>query len=289
MIKQDQLRRFLFEDLGIRGEWVSLASSWQAVKQHQTAEPDFAQAQLGQALAALVMLSATIKFNGSIILQAQGDGAIKTLVAQSTHDYKIRGLVRSHGQVMPESTNLFGKGYMAVTIKPESGEPYQGIVPIDNNDITGALEYYFAQSEQLPTRLWLHATDTQAVGLLLQQVPGQNQNPHDWERIEILADTLTANELLSLDCEDVLYRLFNEEKIRLFEPAPITFACTCSVDKISTTLRALGREELESILLERECIEVNCDFCNAQYRFDKIDVELLLSHDKTTSLSPTQH
>jgi molecular chaperone Hsp33 len=289
MIKEDILRRFLFEELGIRGEWVSLAASWQAAKQHQS-ESDTVQQQLGQALAAVVMLSATIKFNGSVILQAQGDGAIKTLVAQATHDRKIRGLARSRDQAQTDAlSSLFGQGYLALTLAPEDGEPYQGIVPLEGNNLATALENYFAQSEQLHTRLWLFATDHQAVGLLLQELPAQGHLQQDWERIEMLADTLTAKELLELDCEQILYRLFNEEKVRLYPPEPIAFACTCSREKINRTLRALGREELENILLERDLIEVGCDFCNAQYEFDKIDVEALLSCQKHPHPSATRH
>ncbi len=288
-MKQDILRRFVFEQLGIRGEWVNLSASWQTLKHYQP-EPEQIQQQLGQALAAVVMLSATIKFNGSIILQAHGNGAIKTLVAQATHERKIRGLVRSRTPAPTEpSANLFGEGYLALTVAPKEGEPYQGIVALQGNDMADVLENYFTQSEQLPTRVWLFATATQVAGLLLQELPNQKLDHEDWRRIGMLADTLTAKELLALDCEQMLYRLFNEEQVRLFEPEAVAFACSCSREKINTTLRALGREELESILLERQLIEVNCDFCNALYHFDKIDVEVLLSSDSTVHSSATQH
>ncbi len=288
-MKQDILRRFVFEELGIRGEWVNLSASWQALKHYQP-EPEPIQQQLGQALAAVVMLSATIKFNGSIILQTHGDGAIKTLVAQATHERNIRGLVRSRTPVpAAPSANLFGQGYLALTVAPEQGEPYQGIVALQGNDLASVLESYFTQSEQLPTRVWLFATATQVAGLLLQELPNQKHDHEDWQRIGMLADTLTAKELLALDCEQMLYRLFNEEQVRLFEPEAVAFACSCSREKINTTLRALGREELESILLERQLIEVNCDFCNALYHFDKIDVEVLLSSENPVQPSATQH
>jgi len=287
-MKQDILRRFVFEELGIRGEWVNLSASWQTLKHYQP-EPEQIQQQLGQALAAVVMLSATIKFNGSIILQAHGNGAIKTLVAQATHDRKIRGLVRSRTPAPEPSTNLFGEGYLALTVAPKDGEPYQGIVALQGNDLAGVLENYFTQSEQLPTRVWLFATATQVAGLLLQELPNQKLDHEDWRRIGMLADTLTAKELLALDCEQMLYRLFNEEQVRLFDAEAVAFACSCSREKINTTLRALGREELESILLERKLIEVNCDFCNAQYHFDKIDVEVLLASESPVHSSATQH
>ena len=192
MIEHDVLRRFLFEDLGVRGEWVKLTKSWQAAKQHQQA-PQVAQQQLGQALAAVVMLSATVKFKGSMILQAQADGDLRTLVAQSTHDRKIRGLIRSNDLVTPGSLEtLFGQGRLVLTIEPECAQPYQGIVPLQGRNLAAALQTYFEQSEQLKTRFWLFADETHVAGLLLQELPSQISNKSDWERIEILADTVTG-------------------------------------------------------------------------------------------------
>ena len=176
MIEHDVLRRFLFEDLGVRGEWVKLTTSWQAAKQHQQGPQD-AQQQLGQALAAVVMLSATVKFKGSMILQAQGDGDLRTLVAQSTHDRKIRGLIRSNDHVTPGSLEtLFGQGRLVLTIEPDDAQPYQGIVPLQGRNLAAALQTYFEQSEQLKTRLWLFANETHAAGLLLQELPSQSSN-----------------------------------------------------------------------------------------------------------------
>ena len=289
MTKQDFLRRFLFEELGVRGEWVKLETSWLAAKQHQQGS-EIVLEQLGQALAAVVMLSATVKFNGSMILQAQGDGDFRALVAQSTHDRKIRGLVRSNDTVSAGTLEtMFGHGRLVLTIEPDFADPYQGIVPLQGNNLAAALETYFAQSEQLKTRLWLFANETGAAGLLIQELPAQENYQADWERIEILANTVTGQELLELDCETLLYRLFNEEKVRLFDAEPVEFKCACSRPRIERTLRALGREELESILLERDKIEVGCEFCGAQYHFDKIDVQQLLSQEGVANESETRH
>jgi molecular chaperone Hsp33 len=289
MIEQDLLRRFLFEELGVRGEWVNLTASWQAAKQHQQGSA-VVQQLLGQALVAVVMLSATIKFKGSMILQAQGDGDISTLVAQSTEERKIRGLVRSRGDAAAGSLEaMFGQGRLVLTVDSGKAQPYQGVVPLQGDNLAAALESYFIQSEQLNTRLWLFANDTHAAGLLLQELPAQQGEEADWQRIEILANTITKAELLELDCESLLYRLFHEEKVRLFDAEPVEFECACSRQRIERTLRAMGREELESILEERDGVEVICEFCGERYHFDPIDVETFLSRETVVSDSATLH
>jgi molecular chaperone Hsp33 len=265
----------MFEELGIRGHWVRLTGSWQTARKRQVAPP-IAQVQLGQALSAVVLLASTIKFNGSLILQTQSAGAIKTLVAQATYNRQIRGLVRCQDAGADLSgKSLYGAGQLVLTISPDQGAPYQGIVPLHNENLADAIEYYFAQSEQLPTRLWLAADDNQAAGLMLQQMPGI-RDPLDWERLTILAATLTDAELLALDCEKLLYRLFHEETLRLYDPEDVRFGCSCSEKKIENTLRLLGRQELDAILAELGGVQVNCEFCNKTYSFDKVDIEGLL-------------
>ncbi len=293
MSEQDYTRRFFFEDLGIRGQWVRLTNSWQAAKQHQPYPADL-QAQLGQALSAVVLLASTIKFDGSLILQMQGTGIIKTLVAQATHNRLIRGLIRcedNFGSEITESSNqeLFGDGRLVLTINSSDTAAYQGIVPLHGDTLASAIETYFAQSEQLNTRLWLTADSSCAAGLLVQQLPSMDAKD-DWQRIESLANTLTSRELLDLGCETLLYRLFNEEKVRVFDAESVTFACSCSRSKIETTLRMLGRHEVESILAERGQIEVNCEFCNQHYLFDRIDAEnLLVNLNDFSEHSQTKH
>ncbi len=289
MKEQDCIRRFIFEQLGLRGEWVRLQKSWEETKQHQLlSEP--VQELLGQALTASVLLSETIKFEGALIVQAQGNGPINTLVTQSTHDRKIRGLVRCKNQVTKGNlSSLMGEGRLIITVEPEKGEPYQGIVPLEGNSLSDAINTYFLQSEQLQTRVWLFANETHAAGLLLQELPGQENYKADWERILALASTVTKDEMLQLKSEEILYRLFNEEKVRLFEPETIEFSCTCSRKKIEKTLLAMGRTELEEILKERELIEVDCEFCREHFCFDKIDVENLLTGKAMGNSSGLQH
>jgi molecular chaperone Hsp33 len=286
--QDDVLRRFLFEDLGVRGLWVRLSSSWQTAQQHQKTSADV-QLQLGQALTAVVLLSSTIKFKGSLILQVQGDGSIRTLVAQATHDRKIRGLVRGASDIKTDSLkSIFGEGRLVITVSSVTANPYQGVVPLVGKNLATALESYFLQSEQLNTRLWLFADSTRTTGILLQELPSELRQKADWEHIEMLANTITEQEVQDLDCEEVLYRLFNQEKIRLYDAENVEFSCSCSRLKIENTLRILGREELESVLNERSQIEVNCEFCNKHYRFDQVDVEQLLRTDLAEPADPDQ-
>lgn len=281
MNDKDCLRRFIFEQHNIRGEWVKLNQSLQQAKQHQVLVSQAVESQLGQALAAVALLSATIKFNGAMIMQLQGKGELTALVAQASNDQKIRGLVRSNDTVSATDLKaMIGEGgRMVLTIEVENGERYQGIVAIEANNLAGVVQDYFSQSEQLQTRLWLFADQHQAAGLLIQELPSDKaQDKLDWQRIEMLANTVTAAEMLDLDCETLLYRLFNEEKLRLYAPDPVKFHCGCSHSKISETLAALGRQELEDILSEHQHIKVDCQFCGAHYQFDKVDVESLLAN-----------
>ncbi|MCK5872189.1 MAG: Hsp33 family molecular chaperone HslO, partial [Methylococcales bacterium] len=239
MNESDCLRRFLFDDLGVRGEWVHLQKSFQASTQNQIIS-NSAALQLGQGLAAVVLLSATIKFKGSMILQAQGSGALKTLVAQATDKGEIRGLIREDRAITEGSLqDMMGAGRLVLTTQSDNGEPYQGVVSLEGNGLAAVIENYFEQSEQLPTRLWLFADDTQVAGLFLQKIPTKNKKSDatDWTRISALAQTITKNELLNLECETMLHRLFHEETVKIFEGESIVFKCQCSVEKIGETLQ----------------------------------------------------
>ncbi|QSA96233.1 Hsp33 family molecular chaperone HslO [Methylococcus sp. EFPC2] len=277
MSEQDSFRRFTFENIGVRGEWVHLDANWQSVLERHPYPPVVAK-QLGQALAAVVLLSATIKFEGSLILQVQGQGPLHTLVAQCTHERTIRGLAQWGAEVPDASlAEVFGPGRLVLTVKQEGAEPYQGIVGLEGDSLAHALQSYFSQSEQLATRLWLAADGKRVAGLFIQELPSQHGSRDDWNRIALLADTVSECELLQLPGEALLYRLFHEEEVRLYPPEPVAFRCGCSRDKISSVLRGLGREELEAILSEQGKIEVNCEFCNLHYLFDAVDVHALLA------------
>jgi molecular chaperone Hsp33 len=277
MSEYDSFQRFLFEDLGIRGELVRLDASWQAVRERR-AYPPAVEAQLGQALAAALLLSATIKFQGSLILQAQSRGPLQTLVAQATHRRTIRGLAHWQGHVAGRTLDeIYGGGRLVLTVQNESAEPYQGIVALEGANLAEAIQTYFSLSEQLATRLWLAADGQRAAGLFIQELPSHRRDPEDWERIGFLAETVTDAELLRLPSEQLLYRLFNEETVRLFEPEPVAFRCGCSRERIEGVLLTLGRVEIESIVHEQGSVDVDCEFCNRHYRFDRIDVGALFA------------
>jgi len=268
----DQLHRFIFEDLGIRGELVQLGSSWQAAQAIHPYPPVVA-AQLGQALAAVVLLSGTIKFSGSLIMQLQGPGPLRTLVAQATDRRTVRGMASWQGDVAAgDMAALFGEGRLVITAEAPGGERYQGIVAAEGENLAAALEQYFVQSEQLDTRLWLFVDERHAAGLFLQQLPGERGEEDAWERVTALADTVTADELLSLDARQLLHRLFHEETLRLFDPEPVAFRCGCSRERVAGMLRSLGQTAVDDIIEELGAVEVNCEFCNRQYRFDAVDV-----------------
>jgi len=268
----DQLHRFVFEGLGIRGELVQLGASWQAARDIHPYPPVVA-GQLGQALVAVALLSGTIKFSGSLIMQLQGPGPLRTLVAQATDRRTVRGMASWEGEVGEgDMAAIYGQGRLVITADAPSGERYQGIVAAEGENLAAALERYFVQSEQLDTRLWLFADEHHAAGLFLQRLPGKQGEADDWGRVTTLANTVTAEELLTLDVQQLLHRLFHEETLRLYDPEPVAFRCGCSRERVAGMLRSLGQTAVDEIVEELGAVEVNCEFCNRQYRFDAVDV-----------------
>jgi len=291
MGEQDTLRRFIFDELGIRGELVRLGASWQAVLERH-AYPDAVREQLGQALAAVVLLSATVKFDGALILQVQGEGPLHTLVAQATHRRTLRGLALWREGQPPAGTcleEIYGAARLVLTLQNEGAEPYQGIVGLEGRNLAEAVEHYFTRSEQLPTRLWLAADGEYAAGLFLQALPGAHVDDEGWARVCLLAGTVREKELLLLSGEQLLYRLFNEEAVRLFDPEPVSFRCSCSRERIAAVLRSMGPEELEAGLKQEDGLEVGCEFCNRHYRFDAVDMQALLAAATLHAVPRTRH
>lgn len=288
MPSNDLLHRFIFDDCDIRGETVTLGDSYREVLQHNPHAPSV-QSLLGEFLAAAALLSSTLKFEGMIILQARGNGAISTIMAECNHHNSLRGIVRMNpGVTLADDLSLagsmqqlLGEGVLVITIEPEKGERYQGIVPMESENLAGCLEHYFQQSEQLKTRLWFTANESHCSGFLLQALPKQlktnlEENEHHWETLCALAETVTAEELLTLEHPELLYRLFHEEALRLFEPSKLHFACSCSRERTASALLSLGKDEVEKILIEDGHIDVDCQFCNQHYHFDAEAIRELL-------------
>lgn len=274
-MQKDQLYRFLFEELGIRGELVYLDNSFQTALSNHDYPPVVAE-QLGQVLATSLLLSATLKFDGSLILQVQGSGPISLLVAHANDQQDVRGMAHWKGDVKKGALpDLFGDGRLVLTLKPTQGQAYQSIVALKGESLADAIETYFAQSEQLKTRLWFAVDNNKAVGLLLQELPAHAGKSADWERVEMLANTITDNELLGLSTEEIIYRLFHEESVTLYEPKPVQFHCECSREKVEASLLTVGHAELLSLLEEKGAVDTNCDFCNKHYHFDAVDIEQL--------------
>lgn len=291
MKKTDTVQRFLFEQLPIRGELVQLEKSWQQITENRH-YPETLENLLGQFTAAAVLLSSTIKFDGSLILQTQTDGPVSLLVAESTSKRNIRATAKWRGELQTNDIQtLFNGGNLVITInKKNDKERYQGIVELAGDKISSVIEHYLDSSEQLPTRIWLAANNQYTSGLLLQKIPGQTDEDIDaWNRIQQLASTIKDEELLKLSPDEILHRLFHEETIRVFEPERVAFSCSCSRESVGKTLRMIGAKEVNSILVERETVEVHCEYCNQNYSFDRVDIEQLFASATPEQGSSTKH
>jgi len=345
MHDRDCLHRFLFEHYPIRGHVVHLDASWRALLKHRD-YPAAIRDTLGEAVAASVLLAATLKFDGTLSLQLQGRGPMRLMLAQCSSQLGVRAVARfdedapidarpggadqgmaqgmqgvdqgaPQGMPRPGASSgdarylarLSGEGTLAVTLETEDlSQRYQGVVPLIGERLADCLRGYFEQSEQLPTRLWLHATQHGASGLLLQRLSddtvksrASGECPHGsatldpleiedaWQRVQLLGDTLKPQELGNLGAQDILRRLFAEDDVRLFEPAPVFFRCRCSRDRVIGMLQALGADEVRSVLAEQGEVEVRCDFCNRAYQFDAVDVEQLLAAGSLTGGGETRH
>ena len=290
MHDRDSLHRFVFEHYPIRGHLVHLDASWRALIEHRD-YPEAIRTVLGEAVVASLLLAATIKFEGVLSLQLQGSGPVHMMLAQCTSGLGVRGLARyredaDFAAASCGLADLVGEGNLTVTLESDDGsQRYQGIVPISGARLADSLQLYFQNSEQLPTCLWLHADEQGAAGMLLQRLPGGGAvaaaDPATiddaWRRLQLIGATLTFDELRTLADAQILHRLFNEDDIRLFEPAPVYFRCRCSRERVGGMLQGLGEVETRSILTERGEVEVRCDFCNRAYVFDAVDVVQLFN------------
>jgi molecular chaperone Hsp33 len=288
----DSLQRFLFEHAPIRGEVAHLDATWRAVlERHEY--PPVLRRTLGELMAAGALLAATLKFDGSIILQLQGNGPVKLMVVECTSEQTLRATAKWDGELADDATLvwLLGQGRFVITLVPADGrQSYQGIVEIDPAGVAASLEHYMQRSEQLDTRLWLAAGEQRAAGLLLQKLPAREDADEDsWNRATILADTVTSSELLELPAQKLLHRLYHQDDIRLFDPRPVSFRCSCSAQRVASMLKMLGLAEVRSIIAEREKVEVTCEFCNRAYHYDSVDAEQLFAASHASAPGPTRH
>ncbi|GAA6151041.1 Hsp33 family molecular chaperone HslO [Pseudoteredinibacter isoporae] len=292
MANSDTIQHFIFENTDIRGEIITLDEAYQQVRNNNAAAeqevPERVLRLLGEFMAAVALLSGTLKFEGLLTLQARGDGAMPMIMAEASYQKGLRAAVQINDAAAIEAlesaslADLLGnQGLLAILIQPDKGERYQGIVPLVKTDLAACLEDYFAQSEQLGTRFWLAADEKRATGLMVQELPQQladaETNAEHWQTITALAETIKDDELLSLDPHTILYRLFNEEDVRLFDPQTVSFQCSCSEERCVGTILSIGQDEAQLILSEQDLITMDCHFCGQKYQFGPQQVEKIFA------------
>lgn len=290
----DRLLPFMFETADVRGAVVSLDGAWREVLSRRV-YPPAVRSLLGEAFAAAALLSSTLKFEGSMVLQAQASGpasAVRLLVVECNADLSMRAMAKL-GDGLPDEAlarslaDLVGDGKLVITLDPKDGQAaYQGVVTLEGGQLNLALEHYMLHSEQLETRIWLAADDVRAAGLMIQKMPGATDGlsklaggagalASRWPDAAILAATLRSAELLTLTPREVLRRLFHEFDLRVFDERVARYRCSCARERVADMLRLLGRDEVQEILVEQGQVTVNCEFCDKSYRFDPIDAAQL--------------
>jgi molecular chaperone Hsp33 len=290
MNESDRVRRFTLEKHPIRGHAVRTTDAWLALREHLD-YPPAVQQLLGEAVGAVLLLAATLKFEGTLTLQLQGKGLVSLLVAQCTHDFKVRAMAKHQGLTANDGEagfrSLAGEGQIIVTVEAKDrASSYQGVVPIAGDSLSESLETYFVQSEQLPTRVMLAATAGVVSGMLVQRIPGEGGKPQGdpaalesaWMKADHAMAALTRNELLEDDIEQRLVRMFGADEVRVFGGHTVTFECRCSRERVTNVLRSLGVDEVRSVIAEQGAVTVTCEFCQKPYKFDAIDAEQLFAH-----------
>ena len=297
----DALQHFIFENannkpMPIRGNVVHLNQTFTQALQHQQL-PALLKKALGELMAAGTLLTATLKMDGFMVLQLQSKGALKLLVVECGSDLKLRATAKWDADLMNENDSiidLIKHGQFIITLEPNIGAAYQGIVPIEGETIAQILQNYMLRSQQIDTSIWLHCDGANAAGLLLQKLPhnaGEDASldADAWNRVNMLADTVTDDELHHLATEQLLSRLFAEENVRLFDEKHTQFYCSCNKQKVGNMLRMLGADEVNGILAEQTTVDVNCDFCNKHYAFDAVDAAALFVNEPVIKPSNAKH
>lgn len=273
-MQKDILNRYLFENLHARGELVNLSQTYQdIVALHDY--PQGVKQLLGELVAATCLLTATLKFEGEIAVQLQGDGPIGYLAVNGNNRQEMRGIARMASETNATALkDLIGKGNMVITIRPTDGEPYQGVVALEQDTLAECLAHYFEVSEQIPTKIWLFTDEqsSQVAGTLIQLLPDsgeKEQQQADFEHLCQLTNTIKPEEIFSLASEDLLYRLYHQEEVRIFEPQAVSYKCSCSEDKCLSTISQIDPSELESIIAEQGSVSMTCDYCMTTYKFER--------------------
>lgn len=293
----DFTQRFIFDDADVRGEMVSVEHSYaQVLAKHKYPHP--VAILLGEFIAAAALLAGTLKFDGLLILQARSEGPVPLLMVECSNALEVRGLARYDAALVGEQSDLqalMPDGSLAMTIDPTQGQRYQGIVALDGENLAACFTNYFEISEQLGTRFWLESDGQRARGMLLQQLPAEQhkdaqERAERWQHLTALAETLKAEELLGLDNETVLHRLYHEEQVRLFDHQPVVFRCSCSRERSARALISLGEADAQALLVEEGgTVEIDCQFCNERYLFDKTDVAQLFAGGGVDAPSDSRH
>jgi molecular chaperone Hsp33 len=290
------LRRFLLEAQPLRGNWVHLGQAWQELRAHRS-YPPLVEELLGEAATAAVLLTATLKFAGTLTLQLAGSGRVRLLVAQCTDDFQLRAIAH-HDLAAGEAadfSSLVGTGRLAVTVQPDATlTQYQGIVPLEGGNLAECLQLYFDSSEQLPTRLKLAADATRAGGMLLQKLPGSSSAGEGhaavlqtaWEDLQAGLASLSPPALLELSAEEAVRRVSGTHDCRLFGVTPVRFSCRCDETRVAELVRSLGIDEARAALAEQGALTVTCEFCGRAYRYDTVDVEQLFAAEGPVRHSP---
>ena len=290
----DLSRRFLFENADIRGETVHIDQALSDILDTHQYAPGV-RVLMGEFLAASVLLSTTLKFEGTLVLQARSSGQIPLLMAECNDQLQLRAIARGSQEATSEHfEQLLTDGQLAITVDPVNGQRYQGIVPLVGDSLAHSLDAYFEQSEQLHTRFWLACNGSQAAGMLLQQLPAQLETEAEvrerqWEHVCTLAGTVQPDELLDMAAERMLCRLFHEDPVRIFGARPLEFRCTCSRERTLNALYAIGTTEVEDILREQGSVTMDCEFCNQRYVFQREDLGDLLGTTPAPDEPPTLH
>lgn len=271
----DLLHRYLFEQRDCRGELVQLHDTYARIIDDHNYPPVIAHL-LGEALAATCLLTATIKFEGEITLQIQGNGPLSLLVINGRNDQSMRGIARVQSHVGSDLTfqQLIGQGQMVITIAPDKGERYQGVVELSEATFSACLEQYFVRSEQLDTclRLFADVESKQCGGILVQALPQHNSDEDGFNHLQVLTNTLKAEELFDLPAEQVLHRLFHEEEVTLYPAQSVCFKCSCSRERSKQALLSMGKDEVLQLFSEQEQVDIHCQYCNSHHVFNQGDM-----------------